>query len=82
MIEPPRPDEEEVRQRPYLSIVLALLLAAAVFVGLFFLTLGAVGPMLLIAGGVFALVAVNYLVWGWWLGRLIREDADDDHPQS
>jgi Flp pilus assembly protein TadB len=78
--QPAAPEEEESSRprSPYLSIVLAFLLAAAVFIGLFFLTLGAVGPMLLIAGGVFLLAALHYLVWGWWLSRLIRQDTSDE----
>jgi hypothetical protein len=73
-------DDQETggKQGSYLSIVLAFLLAAAVFVGLFFLTLGAVGPMLLIGCAVFAVVALHYLVWGWWLSRLIRREADEE----
>jgi hypothetical protein len=79
MIErPPLDEEQPIPQRPYLSIVLAFLLAAAVFIGLFFLTLGAVGPMLLIAGGVFLFAALHYLVWGWWLSRMIREEASEE----
>jgi hypothetical protein len=32
---------------------------------------------LLIAGGVFAFGAVHYLIWGWWLGGVIRRREQD-----
>ena len=77
---PPNDDDDSPppRRGSYLSLILASLLAMAVFLGLFFLTLGAVGPIVVIAGGVFALAAFHYVVWGWWLSRLIREDAEDE----
>ena len=28
------------------------------------------------AGGVFGLAALHYVVWGWWLGRMIRRDVE------
>lgn len=64
--------------RSLLSILLAGLLAVAILVGLFFLTLGAVGPMIIIAGGVFALAAFHYVVWGWWLSRYIHEEVAEE----
>lgn len=69
-----RPEAEPTRGS-YLSIALAALLALAVFAGLFFLTLGAVGPLVVIGGGVFAMAAFHYLVWGWWLSRYIHEEV-------
>lgn len=79
MIERPEPPDPEgaPRRGSYLSLLLAAVLALGVFLGLFFLTLGAIGPMVIIGGGVFALAAFHYIVWGWWLGRLIRDEADE-----
>ena len=83
MIERPAADDDSAppRQGSYLSLILASLLALAVFLGLFFLTLGAVGPIVVIGGGVFALAAFHYVVWGWWLSRLIRQDVEDEQQQ-
>lgn len=30
-----------------------------------------------IGGGVFTMVGVQYLVWGWWLGPRLRREAED-----
>lgn len=79
MIERPTADEQDSGKRgSYLSIMLAGVLAAAVFLGLFFLTLGAIGPMVVIGAGVFALAAFHYVVWGWWLSRMIRRDVEEE----
>jgi hypothetical protein len=72
-------DQPESRPRgSFLSIVLALMVAVALFVGLFFLTLGLVGPILVLGVGVFALAAFHYLVWGWWLSGAIRRDVEEE----
>ena len=35
--------------------------------------------MIVVGGGVFALAAFHYLVWGWWLSeKLYREEAEAD----
>lgn len=80
MIErPPADDEENPRRGSYLSLMLAGVLAVAVFLGLFFLTLGAVGPIVAIGAGVFALAAFHYVVWGWWLSRMIQREAEEEN---
>ncbi len=81
MIErPPALEQEESapRRSSYLSLILASVLALGIFVGLFFLTLGAIGPIAVIGGGVFALAAFHYIVWGWWLSRLIERDVKQE----
>jgi hypothetical protein len=72
-----KPESEPV-QHPLLSILLAGVFGVAILVGLFFLTLGAVGPMVLIAAGVFALAAFHYVVWGWWLSRYIHDEVAEE----
>src|SRR5690348_15995904 len=68
----------------FLAVFMAIVLAMAVCIVLYFLTAGVFGPALLIGGGVFALAAFHYVVWGWWLGRIIREEAqaDEDAAES
>lgn len=73
---PSRPPIDTAPARSsFLPIVLALGVLGLVCVGLFFLTGGFFGIVLIIGGGVFALAAVHYLVWGWWLSGIIREDV-------
>ena len=63
------------------TIVLALLVGMAMFVGLVFLT-GPVGPVVLaVGGGVFLLLlaaGAHYLVWGYWLGDSIRREVEQE----
>jgi hypothetical protein len=80
MIErPPAEADESPPRGSYLSLMLAGVLAVAVFLGLFFLTLGAVGPIVAIGVGVFALAAFHYVVWGWWLSRIIQREAEEEN---
>jgi predicted membrane channel-forming protein YqfA (hemolysin III family) len=73
-----------VPEKPRTSIVpllLAGVLAVMVFAGLFFLTLGWMGPVLLIGMVIFGMGAFHYVVWGWWLSRYIRDDEEDGPHQ-
>jgi hypothetical protein len=72
-----KPEAESPRSS-FLSIVMAGFLAVAIFVGLFFLTLGAAAPIVAIGAVVFAVVAFHYLVWGWWLSGFIREEVEEE----
>jgi hypothetical protein len=72
-------DQPEAKPRgSFLSIALAGMVAVALFVGLFFLTLGLVGPILVLGVVVFAMAAFHYFVWGWWLSNLIRHDVEEE----
>lgn len=76
-------DQSQKRRGSFLAIFLAIVLLLAACIVLFFLTGGMFGPVLLIGGGVFAMAAFHYVVWGWWLGRIIREESEaDEEPDS
>jgi hypothetical protein len=32
----------------------------------------------LVIGGIFGVAALHYLVWGWWLGSMIKQEEDED----
>jgi hypothetical protein len=77
---PPVPEKPRTSAVP---LLLAGVLAVMVFVALFFLTLGWIGPVLLIGLGILGLGALHYVVWGWWLSSVIHEaDEDDNAPPS
>jgi hypothetical protein len=78
-----RPPDEPARGSSLLPIALAVVLFGAVCVVLIFLTVGFFGSILVMAGGLFGFAALHYVVWGWWLGKVIRdevatEEAEDD----
>jgi protein-S-isoprenylcysteine O-methyltransferase Ste14 len=70
------PPEPTPQRGSWLSVVLASMLLLVVCTLLFFLTLGGFGWVMVAGGCVFAFAAFHYLVWGWWLGRVIREDVE------
>jgi hypothetical protein len=78
---PPPPEQSRPKSSP-LSILLALGVLALACVVLFFLTGGFFGLVMVIAGVAFAFAALHYLVWGWWLGALIRRDAEEEDDES
>jgi len=61
-------------RRSILSILLAFALFVLTSVVLFFLTLGSFGPVIVIGGIIFLLIGCHYIVWGWWLGKIIRDE--------
>ena len=81
---PRRPDPTP-RPGAWISILLAGVVGLALCAGLFLLMLQFGGPLAVVAvlvfglGGVIALF--HYLVWGWWLGRTIREEVEAEERE-
>lgn len=79
---PPMPERHEppaARSRGSLvSVVMALAAGTAITVVLALLTFNTFGVMVLVAGGLFVFIGLQYLVWGWWLGRMLRDEAESD----
>jgi hypothetical protein len=84
----PAQDRSNPRPTPgaWLSILLAGVIGLALTTGLFVLMLQFGGPLAVVAvlvfglGGVIALF--HYLIWGWWLGRTIREEVEAQERQQ
>jgi hypothetical protein len=72
------PAEEAPKPKGCLGVVMALGVAALVFVGLFMLTGGAVAPAAVAAAVIFGVAAFHYVVWGWWLSGIIRQQVEDE----
>ena len=79
---PPLPPEEQKPTRSFLPIALALAVLLLVCTGLFFLSLGFFGVVLVMGGGVFAVAALHYIVWGWWLSKIIRDDVEAEEAEE
>lgn len=72
------PDETPPRRGNWLGIFLVGMVGFAIYLVLSFLTLNFMGPVLLVVGVLILIVLFHYVVWGWWLGRLIRQAEDDE----
>jgi membrane protein implicated in regulation of membrane protease activity len=80
----PRPSlpEQTPKTGSWISILLAAVAALSIVAGLFVLMLQFGGPLAIVAVLVFAIGGVialfHYIVWGWWLGRTIREEVESE----
>jgi len=79
---PTKPPEPEKAKISWVAMLLAFLLFAVVVVAIDFLALGAFLPVVILGGVLFAIAGFHYLVWGWWLGNILRnaeEETKDKH---
>jgi protein-S-isoprenylcysteine O-methyltransferase Ste14 len=77
----PEPPSEKPRSS-LLPITLAVLLLVIICAALFFPTLGSFGIVLVIGCVVFGIAAMHYLLWGWWLGKMIRDDVEAEEREK
>ena len=77
---PPNPPHRT--RRSLIPLLLAVILFSLVSAVLVFLTLGAFGSMLLIVAVIFLVAGLHYLIWGWWLGNILRQEELDEQDQS
>ncbi|HVX15083.1 MAG TPA: hypothetical protein VHC22_28080 [Pirellulales bacterium] len=76
--QPPSTPPEPTKTKGCFGIVTALAVALLVFVVLFVLTNGAIGPAAIAAAVIFGLAALHYIVWGWWLSGIIRRQVEEE----
>jgi type VI protein secretion system component VasK len=84
MTAPPLPPKPELYEKPrgsWLAILLAGGVLFLVVVGLTFLTLGYFGPVIVVAGIMGGVVLFHYLVWGWWLEKILRQAKAEEDAQ-
>ena len=77
---PERPSEAVTERRTSLVPVVLAVMAAILVCGiLFFLTGGFIAVVIVMAGLIGGFAALHYVVWGWWLGKLIEhEERESD----
>ena len=75
---PTKPDLAAKPRGSWLAILLAGGLLSTALVVLNFLTLGFLGPVLLIAAIMAAIITLQYVLWGWWLQPLLRRAQEED----
>lgn len=73
---PPQPDFGDKPRGTWWTIALAGLALLFVMTLLSFLTLGYFAPVVFLGLGVFALIGVQYLVWGWFFERIYRQGRE------
>lgn len=73
--QPTAADDEAARRRGCLAMLLAGFLVLMALAVLAFLSQGYLIPVVLIATALFLYIFFHYVVWGWWLGNIIREEA-------
>jgi hypothetical protein len=78
-VQPPSPPQ----RNSWIPLAIAAVAASVVLAVLTVLTLGYFGPVLFIGAGIFAIIGLQYLIWGWWFERIYRSgplDLEEDEP--
>lgn len=74
---PPPPDFNEKPRSSAWTIILAGVGLLFVIIALTFLTLGYFTFVVLIGLGAFALIGMQYLIWGWLFERIYRNGREN-----
>jgi hypothetical protein len=81
-LQPPQRPTPASKPGGWFSILLAGVAGLVLCAALFLLMLQFGGPLAVVAVLVFGLGGVvalfHYLAWGWWLGRTIREEVEQE----
>ena len=78
MPQPQPPSPSPPNRGSLFSLSLASVALVLCIGGLSILTLGFAPLIVLTVLGIGGLIAFNYLVWGWWLGDVIRREAEGE----
>ena len=83
MIPPAPPQPPATKRGSCAGSLLALSLLGLAASSLLILPTGPIGPVFVLGGLAFGgLFAFHYLVWGRWLGRLMKQDEDEANQES
>ena len=77
-VPPTKPDFTAKPRGSWLGILLAGGLLSTTLVVLNFLTLGFLGPMLLIGAIMAAIITLQYVIWGWWLHPILKRAQEEE----
>lgn len=64
----------------WLSFFFVGVLGLATMTALAVLTLGIMPQVLILGGAILLFAGLNYLIWGWWLGKVLPKSEDDESP--
>jgi hypothetical protein len=82
---PPKPEFPSPDNKPrgsWLAILLTGGVTMMVVVALTFLTLGYFGPVIVVAAVMAGVVTFHYVVWGWWLEKVLRQAAEEEQRKE
>lgn len=79
---PPRPEFEPPQRRSWMPILLAGVFAVMLAVIFSVLTIGYFVPLFVMGGVIFAVIFLQYLLWGWWFEKVYRQPALDRQKES
>jgi hypothetical protein len=65
----------------WLSIFFVGVLGFATVAALAVLTLGVMPQVIILGGAILLFVGVNYLIWGWWLGKVLPRPESDEEDE-
>ena len=72
----PLPPQSPPKPRGFFLVYLAALLGLVLTAAMTFFVMGTIWPFM-IGLIVLAIIALQYLVWGWWFERIYRSDASE-----
>jgi uncharacterized RDD family membrane protein YckC len=76
------PDEKPRAWQSLLVAALTFGLLVAALIVLYVLSLGTIGLAVVVGGGLFFVVGLHYLVWGWWLGPAIQREVEAEEADE
>jgi hypothetical protein len=83
---PARPEPEAPLPRksrgPIASTLSAIVAIFILFASVLLCSFGNLMWPAIIAGAIFALAALHYLLWGWWLSKAIQRQVEEEERSS
>lgn len=79
---PERPPEPSRPRGSCLGVLMVGMLISTALFALNLITMNVFGMVALIGAAILMFSLFHYLVWGWWLGRMIRSEVEAEDPSE
>jgi hypothetical protein len=78
-----KPSGEPQRARgSWLSIIFVSMLGMATVAALGVLTLGIMPQVLILGAAIMLFVGLNYIIWGWWLPKILPKEEEEKRIEN
>ena len=77
-----QPADDGKQKKSLIPVLLAALVGLALIVAMVFLSAGIFAGVVVMAVGVFGIAGLHYIVWGWWLSKLIHEEQEAEAAEQ